>query len=190
MTNIKKTEFLLNSLKILKPKLYKKMIHTGRLFEFLIEKQQLDEKVVKDYISASYLCNIGFLSLEESLLKEHTRVERTNIMKRHVKVSKNYLSRTGFSQLSKIVESHHEYPNGLGYFKAQQSDKLIGYINIADEFIDLTIEYFTCDQVLTLDEAIEEISKRYKNNSLYKNPEMTKIRKDLSEYYERFIINV
>ena len=49
MTNIKKTEFLLNSLKILKPKLYKKMIHTGRLFEFLIEKKHLSEKEIKDY---------------------------------------------------------------------------------------------------------------------------------------------
>jgi len=190
MTNIKKTEFLLNSLKILKPKLYKKMIHTGRLFEFLIEKKNLEEKELKDYVSASYLCNIGFLSLEESLLKEHTRAERINIVKRHVKVSKNYLSRTGFPQLSKIVELHHEYPNGLGYFKEQQSDKLIGYINIADEFIDLTIEYFDCDQVLTLDEAIDEIARRYKSNSLYKTPEMTKIKADLADYYERFILNV
>lgn len=190
MTNINKTEFLLNSLKILKPKLYKKMIHTGRLFEFLIEKKHLSEKEIKDYVSASYLCNIGFLSLEESLLKDHTRAERINIVKRHVKVSKNYLTRTGFTQLAKIVELHHEYPNGLGYFKEQQSNKLIGYINIADEFIDLTIEYFNYDQVLTLDEAIDEIARRYKNNSLFKNPEMTKIKADLAEYYERFIINV
>ena len=190
MTNTKKLGFLLNSLKVLKPKLYKKMVYTGRLFEYLIKDNNFTDEEISDYIRASYLCNIGFLAIEESLFKKNSPIERKNIKKRHVKISNDYLKRTGFPELVEIVNHHHEYPNGLGYFGEMQTNKIIGYINIADEFIELTIEYFYCDQILTLNEAIGEIEKRYKNNSLYKDNEMREIKEKLTEYYEKVIINV
>ena len=65
---------LLNTIKYFKPKLYKKMIFTGRLFEFLIRNLEKEINImtyeIKDYKEAALLCNIGFLALDEFLYLE------------------------------------------------------------------------------------------------------------------------
>jgi predicted metalloenzyme YecM len=78
----------------------------------------------------------------------------------------------------------------MGYFKIQQQDKLIAYINIADEFIDLTIDYYKNTPLKLASSAIDVISLKYKNNNLIQKDEWENIEADLIYFYERNILNV
>lgn len=187
-----KIKFILESFKFLKPKLYKKMLLTGRLFENLITDFEEDIKIDKTlYVNAAYLCNIGFLAIEEFTNREnfHKGME-LELIKKHVARSVEFLQNSGFKEEAEIVQLHHEYPNGMGYTRIQQQDRLIAYINIADEFIDLTVEYYKNFPLLTLGEALVLVLGRYSNSTLLLASEIEKIKKVLSKYYGSHIINV
>lgn len=187
---------LLNTIKFFKPKLYRKMIYTGRLYEFLI--RELEETLsedskysLKDYKEAAYLCNIGFMSLEESLyLESFNKNHSLGLIKEHVSRSVDYLEKNKFEMVAEIVNLHHELPNGLGYQKIQQQDKFIAYLNIADDFVDLTTEFYKNTPTKIAREAIEIIVAQYKNNNLIDKDEFKKIKEDLNHFYERNVFNV
>lgn len=186
---------LLTTIKFFKPKLYRKMIYTGRLYEFLIRRleKEVDDLTydIKDYIEASYLCNIGFLALDEFLyLENFNKSDSFELIKEHVVRGVDYLEKNKFENVAKIVERHHELPNGMGYFKIQQHDKLIAYINIADEFIDLTTDYYKNTPLKLASVAINLISLKYKNSNLIQKDEWENIEADLIYFYERNILNV
>ena len=186
---------LLTTIKYFKPKLYKKMIYTGRLYEFLIRRIENEINImdfdIKDYKEAAYLCNIGFLALDEFLyLESFNKNHSLELIKEHVSRSTDYLEKNKFENVAKIVNLHHELPNGMGYFKIQQQDKFIAYINIADEFIDLTIDYYKNTPLKLASSAIDVISLKYKNNNLIQKDEWENIEADLIYFYERNILNV
>lgn len=186
---------LLTTIKFFKPKLYRKMIYTGRLYEFLIRslEKEVDDLTydIKDYIEASYLCNIGFLALDEFLyLENFNKNDSLELIKEHVTRSVDYLEKNKFENVAKIVELHHELPNGMGYNKVQQQDKFIAYINIADEFIDLTMDYYKNTPLKLSKSAIKIISTKYKNSNILQKEEWEKLEADLNYFYERNILNV
>lgn len=187
-----KIKFILESFKFLKPKLYKKMLLTGRLFENLIIDFGEDKKTEKnEYVNAAYLCNIGFLAIDEFTNKENFhRGMELDLIKKHVSRSVEFLQNNGFKEEAEIVQLHHEYPNGMGYSRVQQQDRLIAYINIADEFIDLTVEYYKNFPLLTLKEALFLVIGRYTNSTLLVASEIVKIEKILIKYYGSYIVNV
>ena len=78
----------------------------------------------------------------------------------------------------------------MGYFKIQQQDKFIAYINIADEFIDLTTDYYKNTSLKLASSAIRIISTKYKNSNLIQKDEWEKMEADLNYFYERNILNV
>ena len=92
--------------------------------------------------------------------------------------------------LFRSVELHHELPNGMGYFKVQQQDKLIAYLNIADEFIDLTIDYYKNTPLQIASGACKIILGKYKNSNLIPKDELNQIENNLILFHERFILNV
>ena len=186
---------LLNTIKYFKPKLYKKMIYTGRLYEFLIRNLEKEENImaydIKDYKEASYLCNIGLLALDEFIYSDSfNKGHGLELIKEHVLRSVDYLEKNKFENVAKIVMLHHELPNGMGYFKIQQQDKFIAYINIADEFIDLTTEYYKNTPLKISSVAIKTILGKYKNSNLIQKNELELIEEDLNLFYERNILNV
>ena len=186
---------LLNTIKYFKPKLYKKMIFTGRLFEFLIRNLEKEINImtyeIKDYKEAALLCNIGFLALDEFLyLESFNKNHSLELIKEHVSRSTDYLEKNKFENVAKSVNLHHELPNGMGYFKIQQQDKFIAYINIADEFIDLTTDYYKNTSLKLASSAIRIISTKYKNSNLIQKDEWEKMEADLNYFYERNILNV
>ena len=186
---------LLTTIKYFKPKLYKKMIYTGRLYEFLIRRIENEINImdfdIKDYKEAAYLCNIGFLALDEFLyLDNFNKSNSFELIKDHVLRSVDYLEKNKFENVAKIVNLHHELPNGMGYFKIQQQDKFIAYINIADEFIDLTTDYYKNTSLKLASSAIRIISTKYKNSNLIQKDEWEKMEADLNYFYERNILNV
>ena len=126
-----------------------------------------------------------FLYLE-SFNKNHS----LELIKEHVSRSTDYLEKNKFENVAKIVNLHHELPNGMGYFKIQQQDKFIAYINIADEFIDLTTDYYKNTSLKLASSAIRIISTKYKNSNLIQKDEWEKMEADLNYFYERNILNV
>lgn len=192
MKNTSRLKSLLNICKSFKPKLYKKMILTGRLFEFLIKEHGEDFLVdKKHYVEASYLCNIGFLGIDEFLnIENFNKSSSKDLIKNHVLMSCDFLEKNDFEEVAKIVELHHEIPNGMGYFKVQQKDKLIAYINIADEFIDLTVDYYKNTPLQIAKGASLIILSKYKNSNLIQREELVQIETNLHQFYERFILNV
>ena len=186
---------LLTTIKYFKPKLYKKMIFTGRLYEFLIRKIEINpDKMtfnIKDYAEAAYLCNIGFLALDEFFyLENFNKSNSFELIKEHVSRSVDYLENNKFEEVAKIVKLHHELPNGMGYFKIQNQDKLIAYLNIADEYIDLTIDYYKNTPLQIGSTASKIVLNKYKNSTLIQKDELTEIEEDLNLFYGRFILNV
>jgi response regulator RpfG family c-di-GMP phosphodiesterase len=186
---------LLTTIKYFKPKLYKKMIFTGRLYEFLIRKIEINpDKMtfnIKDYAEAAYLCNIGFLALDEFLyLENFNKSNSFELIKEHVSRSVDYLENNKFEEVAKIVKLHHELPNGMGYFKIQNQDKLIAYLNIADEYIDLTIDYYKNTPLQIGSTASKIVLNKYKNSTLIQKDELTEIEEDLNLFYGRYILNV
>lgn len=186
---------LLNIIKYFKPKLYRKMVYTGRLYEFLIRNIEKEENVmaydIKDYKEASYLCNIGLLALDEFMYSDSfNKSHNLELIKEHVLRSVDYLEKNKFENVAKIVMLHHELPNGMGYLKIQQQDKFIAYINIADEFIDLTTEYYKNIPLKISSVAIKTIFDKYKNSNLIQKDELELIEEDLNLFYERYILNV
>ena len=186
---------LLTTIKYFKPKLYKKMIFTGRLYEFLTRKIEINpDKMtfnIKDYAEAAYLCNIGFLALDEFLyLENFNKSNSFELIKEHVSRSVDYLENNKFEEVAKIVKLHHELPNGMGYFKIQNQDKLIAYLNIADEYIDLTIDYYKNTPLQIGSTASKIVLNKYKNSTLIQKDELTEIEEDLNLFYGRYILNV
>ena len=103
---------------------------------------------------------------------------------------KDILEKNDFEEAASIVELHHELPNGMGYFKVQQQDKLIAYLNIADEFIDLTIDYYKNTPLQIASGACKIILGKYKNSNLIPKDELNQIENNLILFHERFILNV
>ena len=192
MKNTNRLKLLLNLYKFFKPKLYKKMILTGRLFEFLTKEYDEELKIEKKhYVEASYLCNIGFLGIDEFLNHENFNKDSSlDLIKNHVMLSCDFLEKNDFVEAASIVELHHELPNGMGYFKVQQQDKLIAYLNIADEFIDLTIDYYKNTPLQIASGACKIILGKYKNSNLIPKDELNQIENNLILFHERFILNV
>lgn len=186
---------LLTTIKYFKPKLYKKMIFTGRLFEFLIRNIQINNEDVsfdiKAYKEAAYLCNIGFLALDEFIYSENFNKKNSfELIKEHVSRSVDYLENNNFENIAKIVKLHHELPNGMGYFKIQHQDKFLAYLNIADEYIELTIDYYKNTPLQIGSVAGNLILSKYKNTNLIQKDELLVIETDLNLFYERYILNV
>lgn len=85
------------------------MILTRRLFEILIRNIDIEELSeedkefeLKDYIEASYLCNIGFLALEEYMYFENfNKDENFQLIKEHVSRSVDYLENNKFENVAK-----------------------------------------------------------------------------------------
>lgn len=192
MKNTNRLKLLLNLYKFFKPKLYKKMILTGRLFEFLTKEYDEELKIEKKhYVEASYLCNIGFLGIDEFLNHENFDKDSSlDLIKNHVMLSCDFLEKNDFEEAARIVELHHELPNGMGYLKIQLQDKLIAYLNIADEFIDLTIDYYKNTPLQIASGACKIILGKYKNSNLIPRDELTQIENNLILFHERFILNV
>jgi len=192
MKNTNRLKLLLNLYKYFKPKLYKKMILTGRLFEFLTKEYDEELKIEKKhYVEASYLCNIGFLGIDEFLNHENLDKDSSlDLIKNHVMLSCDFLEKNDFEEAARIVELHHELPNGMGYLKIQLQDKLIAYLNIADEFIDLTIDYYKNTPLQIASGACKIILGKYKNSNLIPRDELTQIENNLILFHERFILNV
>ena len=192
MKNTNRLKLLLNLYKFFKPKLYKKMILTGRLFEFLTKEYDEELKIEKKhYVEASYLCNIGFLGIDVFLNHENFNKDSSlDLIKNHVMLSCDFLEKNDFEEAASIVELHHELPNGMGYFKVQQQDKLIAYLNIADEFIDLTIDYYKNTPLQIASGACKIILGKYKNSNLIPKDELNQIENNLILFHERFILNV
>ncbi len=101
-----KLESMLVNLRILKPLLYKKIYHTGSLFQYLaneLEKNELNSDnfvLDNDYILAGYYANIGFLAIEDSIYKDnYTNENDLQIIKRHVKISADLLHEKGLKTL-------------------------------------------------------------------------------------------
>lgn len=105
-------------------------------------------------------------------------------------LSCDFLEKNDFEEAASIVELHHELPNGMGYFKVQQQDKLIAYLNIADEFIDLTIDYYKNTPLQIASGACKIILGKYKNSNLIPKDELNQIENNLILFHERFILNV
>lgn len=192
MKNTNRLKLLLNLYKFFKPKLYKKMILTGRLFEFLTKEYDEELKIEKKhYVEASYLCNIGFLGIDEFLNHENFNKDSSlDLIKNHVMLSCDFLEKNDFEEVARIVELHHELPNGMGYLKIQLQDKLIAYLNIADEFIDLTIDYYKNTPLQIASGACKIILGKYKNSNLIPKDELNQIENNLILFHERFILNV
>mgnify|MGYP000929437840 CR=1 FL=1 len=192
MKNTNRLKLLLNLYKFFKPKLYKKMILTGRLFEFLTKEYDEELKIEKKhYVEASYLCNIGFLGIDEFLNHENFDKDSSlDLIKNHVMLSCDFLEKNDFEEAARIVELHHELPNGMGYLKIQLQDKLIAYLNIADEFIDLTIDYYKNTPLQIASGACKIILGKYKNSNLIPKDELNQIENNLILFHERFILNV
>lgn len=192
MKNTNRLKLLLNLYKFFKPKLYKKMILTGRLFEFLTKEYDEELKIEKKhYVEASYLCNIGFLGIDEFLNHENFNKDSSlDLIKNHVMLSCDFLEKNDFEEVARIVELHHELPNGMGYLKIQLQDKLIAYLNIADEFIDLTIDYYKNTPLQIASGACKIILGKYKNSNLIPRDELNQIENNLILFHERFILNV
>lgn len=192
MKNTNRLKLLLNLYKFFKPKLYKKMILTGRLFEFLTKEYDEELKIEKKhYVEASYLCNIGFLGIDEFLHQENFKKDSSlDLIKNHVMLSCDFLEKNDFEEVVSIVKLHHELPNGMGYLKIQQQDKLIAYLNISDEFIDLTVDYYKNTPLQIASGACKMVLGKYKNNNLIPRDELNQIENNLILFYERFILNV
>lgn len=194
MKNIEneKVKIILNLIRSLRPKLYRKMMLTGRLFESLMEGYEEDITIDKaHYIEAAYLCNIGFLAIEENIHTEKFyKPMEIDLIKKHVYQSMQYLELNGFTEAAKIVEQHHEYPNGMGYFRNQLTDRVIAYLNIADEFIDCTTEYYRNNPLMTHSHASEIVLGRYRNSTLLNKIEVDRIEARLKKYYTKYVLNV
>lgn len=185
-----KLESTLQNLQKLNPLLYKKIYHTGMLFQYLASELYSQTKeeyyiATTEYVLAAYYANFGYLAIENSIYKEnYTTKEDLQIIKRHVKISADLLDSKGLKRIAEIVKLHHEKPNGAGYLKVQNtSDRLLGLLNIADEFIDCIVPSKKPEMTLVLEEAIEEASKGYETSLLIDAKHLLLIKDILIKYY-------
>lgn len=187
---MKNTKEILDFIKIFKPKLYKKLMHTGRLFHYIASV--VDDEIEDVYYDTAYLVNIGFISLEEYLINDKLLSDdKERIIKRHIEIGKDYFERIEEKEIAEIIYNHHELHNGLGYRRELNTDKGIALLNIADLFIDFTTEYYNRKEILTCNEAIEGIFENYhKNTSLLDDKEINEIKKTLTDYHSKAILNV
>jgi len=158
------------NLQILKPLLHMKIYHTGMLFQTLASalKEYNGYVINEEYILASYYCNFGFLSIENSIYRNnYTTSEDRKIIERHIKISADLLNEKGMSRVANIVRLHHEKPNGSGYLREQNhDDKLLALINIADEYIDVVLPSKRPEVMMVPEEAIEHAFKGYETHLL------------------------
>lgn len=187
----------LMTLRVLKPLLYMKIIHTGRLFEKLGYSLQESIPIMETfenenvsipqhYTLAAYYCNFGYLSIEDAIYKNnYTSDNDLQIIRRHTEISSDLLNEKGFRCVAQIIKKHHEKPNGTGYMKQQNvSDKLIGLLNIADGFIEAVMPSKKPEPVLVFDEAITLALNGYNTCLLFSTEELSSIRSSISEYYK------
>ena len=188
----------LTSLRVLKPLLYSKIIHTGRLFEHLAQEMSSvlfcpidgsEFEIPQHYILASYYANIGFLSIEDSIFKNnYTNDNDIQIIRRHNIIGADLMSEKGFDCIANIIRRHHEKPNGTGYLKEQNiGDKLLGLLNIADEFVEAITPSKRPEPAMVLEEALALSFRGYDTGLLFNQNDMEKIRAIIKEYYRCFL---
>jgi response regulator RpfG family c-di-GMP phosphodiesterase len=187
-----KLESMLVNLRILKPLLYKKIYHTGSLFQYLaneLEKNELNSDnfvLDNDYILAGYYANIGFLAIEDSIYKDnYTNENDLQIIKRHVKISADLLHEKGLKNIGDIVKLHHEKPNGSGFLREQNTNKKIAILNIADEFLDSILPYKRPESPMVYEEAIEFCLNGYQSMLILNHQEIRTIKQSLFEYFSK-----
>lgn len=178
----------LMNLKILKPILYRRIYHTGMLFQELCHDLGDSFTPSNDYILAAFYANMGWLSIEDSIYKEKYVVAKDlEIIKRHVRISADLLNEKGLHNIAAIVLKHHEKPDGSGYLKEQNIDPLIAVMNIADEFLDGVLVSQKPEAPLLYEEAIEVCLRGYKSHTLLRYDEVGIIKETLFKYFKRYI---
>lgn len=169
--------------KILSPQVYLKMKHTGDLAIQLAENFNLLDD---DFYIASYLSNIGLLSLMNILEKDNFIHDKEYAqIKRHPILSAEVVKQLGFEKASLLIYYHHENPKYLGYFKTDNYPIEANFINIADTFHGCVCQK-GFRPPLTFNEAIEETLKHYKDTSFENTYSINEISNILKKYHSNF----
>lgn len=184
LNNMSEQEYISRKLleyKILAPKIYQKMKFTGDLSIRLAEHFNL---LTNDFYIAAYLSNIGLLSLSNILEKDSFLHDKEyEQVKRHPILAAEVLKKMGYKNAANIVYFHHENPKYSGYYKANEYPVESNFINIADTFHGcVTIKDFR--PPLTIDEAIDETLKNYKETHFQDNYDLSEIEEILRNFYE------
>ncbi len=131
----------------------------------------LDEKSLASLMMASYLHDIGKLSISNEILDKPTRLSEDEfaIMKEHVYKTYKILSKIkGLEEVALIASSHHERLNGHGYPFSKKAEELSlsqRILAFADVFTALA-EVRPYKQGLSTDQIEGILNKEVSNGSL------------------------
>jgi putative nucleotidyltransferase with HDIG domain len=120
------------------------------------------EKIQKIY-EAGLLHDIGKIGIENKILTKTGKLnsEEFNIMKRHVQISTNLLSKELFSDIIPIIEAHHEKYDGTGYPKGLKGENIpleARILTLADSFDAMTTDRIY-NKKKNMIEAVKEIRR-------------------------------
>lgn len=172
----------INSIKILKSSIGKKLELTGSLVEILAKELDCESDRL---LFAGYYANVGLLMLESVINQPHfiDNKQEKELIRQHVYYSADFLEKRGLFESAEIVMLHHEKPNGRGYFTTQNRSKDAAIVNMADEFVGLASpNLFRPQYVKSV--AISKTMEHYEDaRLLFEKSEFEKIKSTLGEFY-------
>lgn len=177
-------EDFLDTMIVLKPAFGLKIKRIGDLC-ILISKELgfFDD----DLLFAAYYANVGFLSLDDYLDNFMGSEDRKlELIKQHVYMGVDFCLRKGLTQSSKVVQEHHELPNGEGYFNKINKNKNSSALQIADNFIGMVTSNKNRPALL-IQYSIAEVLKHYRNSNVFNKEELKEIEKILFDFYIKFM---
>ena len=169
----------MNSLKILKPVIFKKMYRTGLLASKIGERLGVKDT---EYYLAGFYANLGLLGLDKYLEREFLNENEIEQIKRHPMLTAQILKNKGLIKAAEYVYNHHELPDGSGYYGKDLFPKESSYINIADVF-NGAITPKSYRPPLTLEEALDLALKPYKDGLFISKEELNIIKEILIGFY-------
>jgi len=154
------------------PELWKKLLSTASLAEKIGKELGA---LSDEYVLACYYMNIGYFGISRVInasikLNEDDKKE----IRRHPKLSSQYLEMHGYKEAAKLVLNHHERPDGMGYYGEQKYDKRSAFLNVADVFIGQISPKPYCS-ALTIKEANENFREVYERSNLLDSYEIKRI---------------
>jgi len=169
----------MESLKVLKPVIFKKMYRTGFLASIIGKELNVKDK---EYYLAGFYANLGLLGLDKFIEKEFLNEMEKEQIKRHPVLVSQFLENKGLVNAAKYVYYHHEKPDGSGYYGYDNYPIESDYIGIADIF-NGAITPKSYRPPMTLKEALELALNPYKDGLKISKDSLEKIKEILIGFY-------
>jgi HD-GYP domain-containing protein (c-di-GMP phosphodiesterase class II) len=122
----------LSAMRIYNPNLYDKVNETGAIAKKIGKEIGIENP---EFYLAGYYANVGFLGVDCYVKKpDLLNDDDKKLVRMHPLLSQDFLEKKGLLYCAKLAYSHHEMPDGSGYYREVNFPEEASIINIADTF--------------------------------------------------------